>query len=81
LNLHDALTLNAPVAPTAPPPVRSRDLAADYPACFDWTNPRPLKRHIYKDLARIDQQAAGPLERSTGNTWSDQILSRPQGSR
>ena len=53
------LTLNAPVAPVAPiapAPVRSRDLAAEYTACFDWVNPRPLKRHIHKDLARIDQQ-------------------------
>ncbi|WP_295396812.1 ProQ/FinO family protein [uncultured Thiodictyon sp.] len=60
------LTLNAPVAPTAPAPVRSRDLAAEYPACFDWESPRPLKRHIHKDLARIDQQGGALPDAADG---------------
>ena len=60
------LTLNAPVAPTALAPVRPRDLAADYPACFDWVNPRPLKRHIHKDLARIDQPGAALPDAADG---------------
>ena len=34
-----------------------RDLAADYPACFDWANPRPLKRKLHKDLASLQGAA------------------------
>lgn len=35
-------------APQTPPP--RLDLPALYPACFDWTAPRPLKLGIHRDL-------------------------------
>jgi hypothetical protein len=42
-------------------PASLLDLSARYPACFDPSNPRPLKRRIHKDLMaagtpRIDLQ-------------------------
>ncbi|WP_295399284.1 ProQ/FINO family protein [uncultured Thiocystis sp.] len=49
-----------PDPPTAPTPLL--DLPARYPACFDPAQPRPLKRHIHRDLIRIDDQ--GPTVRT-----------------
>ena len=55
-----------PAAPTPP-----LDLPARYPACFDPSNPRPLKLHIHKDLA-----AAGYLRKATKRALAAYCLRR-----
>jgi hypothetical protein len=55
-----------PAAPTPP-----LDLPARYPACFDPSNPRPLKLHIHKDLA-----AAGYLRKATKRVLAAYCLRR-----
>ena len=55
-----------PAVPTPP-----LDLPARYPACFDPSNPRPLKLHIHKDLA-----AAGYLRKETKRALAAYCLRR-----